>query len=737
MKNKNILLLCRIKAAVVLCMMLIPFNMSAQYQYFDFTYKNGKSKCYYKITDKTNLSVEVCAKNKEYGSYKGNVIIPDTVRFRGKTYTVCGIGDSAFFGCDKIDTVQLSESITYIGKNAFSLVNAKAIVFNNTLQEIKDGAFVNSNALSSFTVTKSMRKIGDYAFENSNLNALTINSPNLEGMYSFNNIATLNTVTIGENVQTLPDGVFMGCNNINSVYFFAEKFSGFSPFENCEALTDVHIGDKVAYLPENFVRNCPNVHEIILPQGLYSIGAHAFAQSGLENIVLYGNIAQMGTGIFLDCKQLVSAELPSALTVIVDNMFEGCENLSEIVIPENLTEIDTAAFMNCKSLPAFIFPATLDFIGKNAFEGCVSLEKYISLGENPPQLDGELFLPENAFVEIDCKAILNYTNAPFWDNLVYPCDMNGVTVQSTSQRDVFDGKRNQVFTERILNTDGLSYIITDDRHKTLAVTASATNYRDDIMRNIEIPSQITDGDNIYTVTAIESLGPCSSVFIPQTVVTIDTMALSGMDLGEITVDERNQRYCSIDGVLYSKDKKVLIAYPPAKDINVAQTDVISLPQSVEEIRYGAFAKKEKSVLSIGSNVKLIGASQEVNRFEISADNPYLTVINGLVMTKDSSRIMSATFATTHYTSALTIDSKVKYIDDNVFRDWMGDTLIVKSVTPPEIFQKTFNLNKNTVCIVPKGSLNAYKQNAFFKQMNLQEENASKTAQKKKGNSSKR
>ncbi len=56
-------------------------------------------------------------------------------------------------------------------------------------------------------------------------------------------------------------------------------------------------------------------------------------------------------------------------------------------------------------------------------------------------------------------------------------------------------------------------------------------------------------------------------------------------LKQITVDKRNTRYCDEDGVLFSKDKTILLRYPPGK-----QTKTYTIPETVKTIENYAFAE---------------------------------------------------------------------------------------------------------------------------------------------------
>ena len=51
--------------------------------------------------------------------YTGSVVIPASVTFSGKTYTVTGIGVSAFRACSGLTSVTIPNSVTSIGNEAF------------------------------------------------------------------------------------------------------------------------------------------------------------------------------------------------------------------------------------------------------------------------------------------------------------------------------------------------------------------------------------------------------------------------------------------------------------------------------------------------------------------------------------------------------------------------------------------------------------------------------------------
>ena len=81
---------------------------------------------------------------------------------------------------------------------------------------------------------------------------------------------------------------------------------------------------------------------------------------------------------------------------------------------------------------------------------------------------------------------------------------------------------------------------------------------------LKIPSYSPSGDVVTKISdsAFENCTALLSITIPSTVKTIGTGAFRGCSsLVAINVDTENSVYCSVGGVLYSKDKRVLVSYP--------------------------------------------------------------------------------------------------------------------------------------------------------------------------------
>lgn len=80
---------------------------------------------YYKITSETNKTAEVIAPSLDVDGpvylfdYSGDVVIPSTIVYQGKTYIVASIGYRAFYDCSGLLSVTIPATITSIGNEAF------------------------------------------------------------------------------------------------------------------------------------------------------------------------------------------------------------------------------------------------------------------------------------------------------------------------------------------------------------------------------------------------------------------------------------------------------------------------------------------------------------------------------------------------------------------------------------------------------------------------------------------
>lgn len=102
-----------------------------------------------------------------------------------------------------------------------------------------------------------------------------------------------------------------------------------------------------------------------------------------------------------------------------------------------------------------------------------------------------------------------------------------------------------------------------------------------------IPSESPDGKKVVGISRDAFTGCTSlvSVTIPATVTSIsyDGIFVGCTSLKTINVDSANKEFCSVDGVLFDKQKETIIRYPSAK--NAEKYDI---PSGTTDVRKYAF-----------------------------------------------------------------------------------------------------------------------------------------------------
>ncbi|MFA5449310.1 MAG: leucine-rich repeat domain-containing protein [Clostridia bacterium] len=120
--------------------------------------------------------------------------------------------------------------------------------------------------------------------------------------------------------------------------------------------------------------------QVILNEGLETIGARAFQETQIANIALPSTVTAIGAETFKKAQGLYSLTIPqnSQLKAIGYAAFEGATNLTSIYIPQGVTKIDNWTFDGCINLNEINLHNDIKSIGMFAFRECKSLsELYI------------------------------------------------------------------------------------------------------------------------------------------------------------------------------------------------------------------------------------------------------------------------------------------------------------------------------------------------------------------------
>ena len=404
--------------------------------------------------DATNFTATVTYRgsySSEYDEYTGDVVIPATVNYDGKTYSVTSIGNGAFEYCSGLTSVTIPNSVTSIGEFAFSACSSLTktnytgdiagwcgINFGNYSANptaYSQNLYINDVEVKDLVIPNSVTSIGNYAFSGcSGLTKITIpNSVTSIGEYAFSGCSGLTSITIPNSVTSIGEYAFKYCSSLTSVTIPNSVMSiGRSAFWGCSGLTSVTIPNSVTSIGDYAFRGCSGLTSVTIPNRVTSIGDYAFeACSGLTSVVWKAkNCADFrgsGYALFYDIKSqitsftfgsevehipaylcygmenLTSVTIPNSVTSIGSSAFEGCSGLTSVTIPNSVTSIGDWAFRACSGLTSVTIPNSVTSIGDYAFRGCSGLTS-VTIGNSVTSIGKSAFGECTQLTNIVCYA---------------------------------------------------------------------------------------------------------------------------------------------------------------------------------------------------------------------------------------------------------------------------------------------------------------------------------------------
>ncbi len=136
------------------------------------------------------------------------------------------IGDNAFFECVELTRVDIPDSVTEIGREAFAGCTALSeLSLGIGVESIGDLAFDRCESLAKLPLPQSIRNIGNTAFSGCrSLKEVVIPDGTLSiGGFAFNCCDNLCTVDIPESVEKIGEGAFHNCNAIVRINVSVKK----------------------------------------------------------------------------------------------------------------------------------------------------------------------------------------------------------------------------------------------------------------------------------------------------------------------------------------------------------------------------------------------------------------------------------------------------------------------------------------------------------------------------------
>lgn len=333
---------------------------------------------------------------------------------------VTAIGESAFSGCEDLKEAVIGGPITEIGNFAFGYCSGLSDVkLQNGITTIGAAMFSQCYALQNVEIAETVTEIGNEAFRSCEaLKSVEIpNGVTGIGMMAFEGCIRLMRVTVPFSLTRIDQNAFGGCLNLVEVINHSDLQLAPGGM-NCGFIAmyalDVH-REESRILNENgflfftshqdhyLLGYVGSETDLVLPDKYtdgYEIYQYAFYNcTQLKSVKISDCVTNIGTSAFRGCENLETVELPNGITSIEADTFTNCSRLTEIVLPDSITSIGRSAFSSCKRLVSVDFPSNVTVIGDDAFSYCTSLAE-IKLPNTVT------YIGTSAFVECAVNTIL-------------------------------------------------------------------------------------------------------------------------------------------------------------------------------------------------------------------------------------------------------------------------------------------------------------------------------------------
>ena len=239
------------------------------------------------------------------------------------------------------------------------------------------------------------------------------------------------------------------------------------------------------------------------------------------------------------------------------------------------------------------------------------------------------------------------------------------------------------------------------------------------LASINIGSRVTD----IGYCAFMNCTNLTSLFLPQSVAHLDVIegfSHGSVNLTSIDVADNNATYCSIDGVVFSKDQKKLILYPSGRkgsyttpmsttiigcgSFHGSPLSSIVMTENVKEIEIWAFEKcSDLKSVSIPSSVTTIGRAAFVG----------CTSLSSKIILTNVQNIGEGAFEGCEMLDTVVLGDKIEEIGELAFNECEKLYHIYCYAPRPPIIEKNVFPNYNVNLYIPCDYLDYYKYDRVF------------------------
>ena len=423
-------------------------------------------------------------------------------------------------------------------------------------------------------------------------------------MYQFVEQSNLSSVTLGEGIKVLPEGMFCACPSLSTITLPSSLTEIGTVAFGFSGLTTIVIPDNVTIIGQQAFNYCPLTSITFgTDSQLETLGQSAFASSGISSFDAPSGLKTIGSMAFQSCSMLKSLTLPKSVINIGENAFSYCTALQTVNLA--IRNIPANTFADCTSLETAVIDS--ENIGSSAFKGCTKLES-VTFSSNLSDMGSGVFQGCLKLAQIELPDSLETIGTGVFQNCksLVSIQLPSNAYITTIPSDMFNGCTSLTEVDlSSITSIGASAFMGCSALREMIIPSTVTAVGQWAFRDCSSLSSVVIGENVESIGQSAFYGTAlKEIVIPAKVTSIDfyissNATLLPLGIERITVSSENSAYAAKDNLIYTKDLKTILFCP------ASIKGEMSIGANVGD---GAFYKSALSKVEFTSAVTSIGGS---------------------------------------------------------------------------------------------------------------------------------
>jgi len=345
------------------------------------------------------------------GEYKGDLVIPDEIEFKGRTLKVVSVENEALYNLPELVSVSIGKNVEKFGNYTFTgCTGLEKLVIPANVRSFGSFSFRNCGIRELVlepTTSGINFGMSDYKSSPAEYYATFFKCPNLEKVTICRPIGMKETI---EQLYKTARSPFYGCTSIKEVYCDMHQIE-FDTFSKNSSLEKLTLGPSVTLIMDNAFSYC-DIRNLVIPGNVISVRQSAFRNNeNLQTLELGEGVREFGSFCFNDTGDGVKTlVVPSSVT---EGSFTGLVGLRDLTVNSN-----GKLYFQSPVLEIVRFGESVETVDPSDCAFATDLKEIHVARLDPPRATGEFIQSQylNTTLYVPFQSVEKYKEANIWKN---------------------------------------------------------------------------------------------------------------------------------------------------------------------------------------------------------------------------------------------------------------------------------------------------------------------------------